>query len=216
MGEETFSSEGERYDSRIGYLGHQPELFSGTIEENICLGKTGNPYPVLQAVCMEKEIEALPEGIRTVIGNDGVRLSGGQQARLALARTLYHRRKLLILDDPFSAVDKKTEQQIFRNLQKMAKDSIILLISHRLTLFPEMDQVLFLENGSVFVADHAQMLRQRKTYRALYEAQTGGEESKEEARDEKRGEQGERGEELKVKSRGTGKTVSVTKAEGGE
>lgn len=175
MGEEKFSSEGEHYDNRIGYLGHQPELFSGTIEENICLGKTGNPYPVLQAVCMEKEIEALPEGIHTVIGNDGVRLSGGQQARLALARTLYHRRKLLILDDPFSAVDKETEQQIFRNLQSYAKDSIILLISHRLAPFPQMDQVLFMENGFVFVADHTQMLRQKKTYRALYEAQAEGE-----------------------------------------
>lgn len=212
MGEETFSSAGEHYDSRIGYLGHQPELFSGTMEENICLGKTGNPYPVLQAVCMEKEIAALPEGIHTVIGNDGVRLSGGQQARLALARTLYHRRKLLILDDPFSAVDKETELEIFRNLQKFAKDSIILLISHRLTLFPEMDQVLFMENGSVFVADHVQMLRQRKAYRVLYEAQAGekvlgreeiGEQVCDERREERKN-KGERGEERREKTRESG------------
>ena len=85
VGDIIFPNQGERYETCVGYLGHQPELFGGTIEENICLGKPGNIGPVLRAVCMEQEVEAFPEGIHTVIGNNGVRLSGGQQARIALA-----------------------------------------------------------------------------------------------------------------------------------
>lgn len=142
MGDTIFSNHGSSYDHRVGYLGHQPELFSGTIEENICLGKLGDIFPVLRAVCIEEEVLALPQGIHTVIGNSGLRLSGGQQARIALARTLYHKKPLMILDDPFSALDAKTEQQIFTNLRTYASDSILLLITHRLELLPQMDQVL--------------------------------------------------------------------------
>ena len=69
----------------------------------------------------------MENGIHTLVGTGGVRLSGGQAQRLALARTLYHKRPVLVLDDPFSALDKKTEAQIFANLKELAKDSIIIL-----------------------------------------------------------------------------------------
>ena len=77
----------------------------------------------------------------------GVRLSGGQAQRLALARTLCHKKPVMILDDPFSALDKQTEAQVFAHLKELARDSIVLLISHRLYLFPQMDQVIFLDHG---------------------------------------------------------------------
>lgn len=165
---------GQEYAPGVGYLGHQPELLSGTIEENICLGKAGDIGPVLRAVCMEQEVAALPEGIHTPIGSGGVRLSGGQQARIALARTLYHKQPLMILDDPFSAVDMETETQIFSNLRAWAGDSIVVLISHRLALFPQMDQVLWMEQGTACTADHEALLRTKAGYRGLYEAQRKG------------------------------------------
>lgn len=80
-------------------------FFSGTIEENICMGKPGDIGPVLRAVCIDREEEEFPDGIHTVIGNGGIRLSDGQQAQIALVRTLYHRKPLMVLDDPFSSVD---------------------------------------------------------------------------------------------------------------
>lgn len=168
MGKEMLCNTGGLAESRVGYLGHQPELFGGTIEENICLGKKGDILPVLRAVCIDREVEALPQGIHTVIGSDGVSLSGGQQARIALARTLYHQKALMVLDDPFSAVDVETERSIFANLRMYAKESIILLISHRLVLFPQMDKVLYMENGTVTVSAHEQMLAEKKQYRFLY------------------------------------------------
>ncbi|MGN1413276.1 MAG: ABC transporter ATP-binding protein [Anaerovoracaceae bacterium] len=171
LGDRAFSNDGQQYETCVGYLGHQPELFSGTIEENICLGKPGDIGPVLRAVCMDREVEAFPEGIHTIIGSGGVRLSGGQQARIALARTLYHPKPLLVLDDPFAAVDMETEAQIFRNLRFWAKDSIVLLISHRLAMFPQMEQVLWMEDGTVTASTHAELLRTRAQYRMFVEAQ---------------------------------------------
>ena len=86
---------------------------------------------------------------QSLIGSGGVRLSGGQGKRLALARTLCHPRPVLILDDPFSALDRSTEDMVFANLQAYAKDKIVFLISHRLYHFPELRQVIFMENGKV-------------------------------------------------------------------
>ena len=173
MGNVSFDGKGE-YINEVGYLGHQPELFDGTIEDNICMGKPGDVEEVLRAVCMDQEVELLPEKIYTRIGSGGVRLSGGQQARIALARTLYHKKPLMILDDPFSAVDMETEKQIYENLRLWGKDSVILLISHRLGLFPKFDQVLWLENGKVYVASHDRLMQEKEHYRLLYEEQERG------------------------------------------
>ena len=173
MGNVSFDGKGE-YINEVGYLGHQPELFDGTIEDNICMGKPGDVEEVLRAVCMDQEVELLPEKIYTRIGSGGVRLSGGQQARIALALTLYHKKPLMILDDPFSAVDMETEKQIYENLRLWGKDSVILLISHRLGLFPKFDQVLWLENGKVCVASHDKLIQEEEHYRLLYEEQRRG------------------------------------------
>ena len=157
-----------------GYLGHQPELFSASIRENIQNGKDGDVWPVLSAVCLEEEVKALPEGVETQAGEEGARFSGGQQARLALARTLYHRRPLLVLDDPFASVDVKTEERIMHSLRTMYSDSVILLISHRLSIFPKMDHVLYLHDGSASFGSHEELMKTQPGYRQLVELQAKG------------------------------------------
>ena len=106
------------------------------------------------------------------MGNGGVRLSGGQAKRLALARTLCHKRPVLILDDPFSALDRNTEQEVYANLKMMASDSIVILLSHRLYLFPEMDQVIWMEHGHAAVGTHEEIMKKYPEYAKLYEEQT--------------------------------------------
>ncbi len=158
----------------IGYLGHDPELFNDTIENNIRMGDTIDANVFLRAVCFENEVAAMENGIHTMIGNGGVRLSGGQGQRLALARTLAHKKPLLILDDPFSALDRTTEEQVFENLRKLAADSIVILISHRLYLFPQMDQVIWMNNGKITAADHAALMKNEPEYAALFAEQFTG------------------------------------------
>ncbi len=156
---------------RIGYLGHDPELFNDSVENNVLMGSQKNADTFLKAVCIDQEVAAMDDGKQTLIGNGGVRLSGGQAQRIALARTLCHKKPVLILDDPFSALDKKTEKEIFANLKEMAGDSIVLLISHRLYLFPEMDQVIWMENGKAVVGTHEQLVRDIPEYGQLFTEQ---------------------------------------------
>ena len=159
----------------VGYLGHDPELFNDSIENNILMGEKEDIQKLLKMVCFEKEVEEMEEGIHTRVGSGGVRLSGGQAQRQALARTLCHKKPVLILDDPFSALDRRTEEEIFAHLREMAKDCVVLLISHRLYLFPQMDQVLWMEKGRVMAGTHEELLHKQPDYAAIYQAQEGGE-----------------------------------------
>ena len=161
-------------DGIVGYCGHDAELFAATVEENIRLGLPGDISTVLETVCMDQDCAAFPAGTQTPIGEGGQRLSGGQQARIALARTLYHKRPVMVLDDPFSAVDMETETQIYENLRRWGRDSVILLISHRLTLFPKLDQVLWMEHGTVRASTHSGLMEREERYRMLYESQRKG------------------------------------------
>ena len=112
--------------------------------------------------------------MQTVVGSSAVRLSGGQAQRLALARTLAHPRPLLVLDDPFSALDRNTEDAVFEALKQSSQGSIVFLISHRLYHFPELDKVVFMDGGNVTVGTHRELLASCPGYRTLYESQTGG------------------------------------------
>ena len=154
------------------YMGHNLELFDDTIENNIKFGKEGNILPVLDIVSMKEEVENFSDGIYTKLKEGGIKLSGGQQSRIALARTLYHARGIIVLDDPFSACDKNTEKEIYENIRKEYKDSIIFLISHRLSLFDQMDQILFIDNQSVEAGTHLELLKNNDKYKHLYFLQT--------------------------------------------
>lgn len=158
----------------VSYMGHDPMLFSDTIKENITLGDDGDISEVLTMVCFEDDLSSMPDGINTRVGAGGVRLSGGQRARIALARALYRSSRLLILDDPFSAVDMETEKKIIENLLKVRQNRIILLISHRLAIFPQTDKVLFFADGEIISSDHGELLSKNADYAGLCASQNGG------------------------------------------
>ena len=165
----------------VGYLGHDPELFADDIADNVLCGSEGDAAPYLDATALGDEVIAMEDGEKTVIGSSGTRLSGGQAQRLALARTLAHPRPLMILDDPFSALDRKTEDTVFANLREYAKDKVIFLISHRLYHFPQMSKVIFMEDGKTFVGTHEELISSVPAYRRLCECQTGGRQDEEQA-----------------------------------
>ena len=115
----------------------------------------------------------MENGENTVVG------SGGQAQRLALARTLAHPRPVMVLDDPFSALDRATEDAVFARLRECGRDKVIILISHRLYHFPELAKVIFMENGAAAVGTHDEVCARCPEYRRLYESQTGGVKSEE-------------------------------------
>ena len=158
----------------VGYLGHDPELWNDSVRANVLCGGDGDAMAFLSLTALDGEVRVMEHGLDTVIGSSGVRLSGGQAQRLALARTLAHPRPVLVLDDPFSALDRATEDTVFANLQTYARDKVVFLISHRLYHFPEMQRVVFMEDGKISVGTHEELLARAPAYRALYESQAGG------------------------------------------
>lgn len=87
--------------------------------------------------------------------------------------TLAHPRPVLVLDDPFSALDRSTEDAIFAELQAYARDKVVFLISHRLYHFPQMQQIIFMEGGRTTVGTHEELMAAVPVYHQLYESQTG-------------------------------------------
>lgn len=178
-GDRELSSYTENERSRIiGYLGHDPELLGDSIENNVLLGDDEDVWKWLRAVCFDEEVKEMEDREKTVVGNGGVRLSGGQAARLALARTLCHGKPVLVLDDPFSALDRNTEKQVFQQVKELSKDRIVFLISHRLYLFPEFDQVIWMDGKKGICSSHEELMEKNQQYAELYRAQVSEKEER--------------------------------------
>lgn len=173
-GEDFHTLDRNRRRSLVSYLGHDPELLSTSIGEDIALGDPVDVEKYLTMTNLAEEVAAMPQGVDTPVGSEGTRLSGGQQARIALARTLAHARSVLVLDDPFAAVDRKGETKILENIRRAFPDRVILLISHRLTHFPEFTGVLFLEGGRGVFGTHAKLMEQELGYARLVKLQQEG------------------------------------------
>lgn len=128
-------------------------LFSWQINENILLAQSNMENPALQMVLhkagLASDIHLFPEGLGTLLGEKGVNLSGGQRQRVGLARALWHKAPVLLLDDVFSAVDPETEQTIVRHLFQENENQSICVVSHRLCILEKCDEILYLKNGKV-------------------------------------------------------------------
>jgi ATP-binding cassette, subfamily B, multidrug efflux pump len=156
----------------ISYLGHNPQLLSHTIYNNITLGSEKDINSVLKDVCFDEDLKGMANGQNTLVGNSGIKLSGGQQARIALARTLLNKNKIIILDDPFSAVDMKTEEKIIENLKSNYKDSLIILISHRLAIFNKINKIILLKSDKTAdYGTHEELMRESELYADIFNLQ---------------------------------------------
>ncbi len=160
---------------RIAAMEHDPHLLSDTIYENITLGEPAEVTEILDEVRFSEDLRSMPLGQETMVGSGGVRLSGGQQARIALARTLVGEKRLIILDDPFSAVDMKTEEEIIQRLRARCQNSVVILISHRLAVFDRVDRIILMhgekEAGIIEYGTHEELLGASKLYGEIVKLQ---------------------------------------------
>ena len=112
------------HQAGLGFVPQSSLIITGTLTENILMGREFDPQKLATAVtlaCLDRDVSILPHGLDTVVGERGTTLSGGQQARLSIARALYDEPALLILDDPLAAVDAIVAKTIFNNLAEYAK-----------------------------------------------------------------------------------------------
>lgn len=137
----------------IGYVPQDGYLFSGTIEENIYFGsKKINKEDVINAAEISEitnDVEKFPERYNTIIGERGVQLSGGQKQRVSIARAIYSKPLLFILDDCLSAIDAKKEKKILNNLKQITQNKTTIIISHKTSTFIHADTIIVLEDGKI-------------------------------------------------------------------
>jgi ATP-binding cassette subfamily B protein len=165
---------------QIGLVSQDVFLFQGTIRENIAYGvPDASEAAVLEAARAAEAMEfidALPEGLDTVVGERGQKLSGGQRQRLSLARALLKDPAILILDEATSSVDNETEAAIQRSLAKISHSRTTLVIAHRLSTIVHADRIFVIEGGRIVEAGtHAELLMRGGIYSGLWAVQTGQE-----------------------------------------
>ena len=158
---------------RIGYVPQEPLLFSDTIENNIKFDREGIDDETvawaLEVSQLSQDLAALPKGLKTRIGVRGMSISGGQKQRLALARALAGRPKILILDDCTSALDAKTETALWDRLHDVMPDLTCFIITHRPATLELADKVIVLDEGRIVeTGTHGQLLEQEGIYFKLY------------------------------------------------
>lgn len=168
------------FRERIGFVTQDSQLFSGSIRENLLFVKPGASdaecLDVLQKASVQSLLDRADRGLDTVIGEGGVKLSGGEKQRLSIARALLRQPQLLVFDEATSSLDSLTEEEVSRTIRDVARaqEGITILIAHRLSTIMHADRIFVLEKGRVAEAGrHEELLENKGLYYAMWRQQVG-------------------------------------------
>nr|XP_036672754.1 probable multidrug resistance-associated protein lethal(2)03659 [Drosophila suzukii] len=142
-----------KIDGSISYASQEPWLFSGTVRQNILFGQPMDRRrydAVVKECALERDFELLPLKDKTIVGDRGASLSGGQKARISLARAVYRQASIYLLDDPLSAVDSNVARHLFEHCMRgYLRERIIILATHQLQFLQQADQIVIMDKGQV-------------------------------------------------------------------
>ena len=153
--------------NHITYISQESPIFSGTLRENIVFDKKATDeeiQKVLKLVSLEKFYRHLENGLDTELGERGIKISGGERQRVALARLFFENTNLIILDEATSALDDITEKEIMNNIMQNSKGKTLIIIAHRLETIKNVDKILVLSNGEIIEKGTYQELLNKKNY----------------------------------------------------
>jgi ATP-binding cassette subfamily B protein len=160
----------------IGVVPQDTVLFNDTIHYNIAYGRDGASEEEIVVAAKSAQIhdfiETLPDGYQTMVGERGLKLSGGEKQRVAIARTILKNPPILILDEATSALDTGTEQEIQDSLKRLSADRTVLTIAHRLSTVVDSDEIIVLDKGEIIEqGTHATLLAKGGAYAAMWRRQ---------------------------------------------
>lgn len=175
-GQDIAKVQQETVRSAIGIVPQDSVLFNDTIGYNIAYGRDGASEDDVVAAARDASIlpfiEKLPDGFDTEVGERGLKLSGGEKQRVAIARTLLKNPPILVLDEATSALDTRTEQDILATLKRVSEDRTTIAIAHRLSTIADADRILVLENGRLAESgSHAELLSADGLYADMWARQ---------------------------------------------
>jgi ATP-binding cassette subfamily B protein len=170
----------EALRKQVGFVTQDTQLFSGTIRENLLfVNPTATDEECLDALHKAQchnLLERAGQGLDTVIGEGGVKVSGGEKQRLSIARALLRKPNVLIFDEATSALDSITEEEIGKTIKDVSQTSshITIMIAHRLSTIMHADRIYVLEKGTMSESGtHAELLEQKGLYSAMWRQQVG-------------------------------------------
>jgi ATP-binding cassette subfamily B protein len=160
----------------MGIVPQDTVLFNDSIYYNIAYGRPDatqeEVYAAARSAHIHDFIESLPEKYATIVGERGLKLSGGEKQRVAIARTILKNPEILIFDEATSALDSKSEKRIQAELKRIAKNRTTLTIAHRLSTIADADQILVMDHGRIIErGSHPQLLSANGTYAHMWELQ---------------------------------------------
>ncbi|MDX1957173.1 MAG: ABC transporter ATP-binding protein [Leptospiraceae bacterium] len=160
---------------RIGVVSQDVFLFNASIRENLTMGKNYSEEKILQSIedaYAADFIKSLPQGLETLVGENGVMLSGGERQRLSIARAILRDPEILILDEATSALDNESERQVQNALEKLYKNRTVIIIAHRLSTIQIANRIYYLEEGKIVEhGTHDELISIPSKYKILYEYQ---------------------------------------------
>ena len=160
---------------KVGCVSQESFIYNASIKENIAFGGEYTDEEIIAAASLsnaDEFIQKLPDGYDTIVGDRGLRLSGGEQQRLAIARAMVRKPEILILEEATSSLDNISEGMVQKAINNVSKNCTTFIIAHRLSTIQNADMIYVLDNGKIVESGtHGELLKKKGKYWELYTKQ---------------------------------------------
>ncbi|MDA9573618.1 ABC transporter ATP-binding protein/permease [Rickettsiales bacterium] len=166
----------ESLRQNFSYIAQDPFIFSGTIYENIIYGSHETSKDIINKLIDDTPtlsfIKSMPEGIDSYVGEKGIKLSGGEKQRIAIARAIINKAPILLLDEATSSLDNENEALVLETLSKMAENKTIITVAHKLSAIIKSNKIIYINNGQIAeIGTHDELIKLKGLYRKMYDVE---------------------------------------------
>lgn len=166
----------ESLRQNFSYIAQDPFIFSGTIYENIIYGSHETSKEIINKLIDDTPtlsfIKSMPEGVDSYVGEKGIKLSGGEKQRIAIARAIINKAPILLLDEATSSLDNENEALVLETLSQMAENKTIITVAHKLSAIIKSNKIIYINNGQIAeIGTHDELIKLKGLYRKMYDVE---------------------------------------------